>query len=239
MLVETKAIVLHSIKYNDSSLIAHCYTETLGIQSFMLKGILSAKKGKIRKAHFQPLTLLNLQFQHKNKGRLNFIKELRVEQPYQTIYTSIEKNTIALFLSEILYKSLREEEANPLLFEYLENAVLWLDSHDTTANFHLLFLLKLTQFLGFYPNAQKSQGEYFNLEDGCFTLEQPLAHHIAGNTTMHLKQLLGMNFATDNLPKLNQTARRELLNALVQYFELHLHGFSKPKSLEILHQIFR
>ncbi|MEL0300434.1 MAG: recombination protein O N-terminal domain-containing protein, partial [Flavobacteriaceae bacterium] len=78
MLVETKAIVLHSIKYNDSSLIAHCYTETLGIQSFMLKGILSAKKGKIRKAHFQPLTLLNIQFQYKNKGGLNFIKELRV-----------------------------------------------------------------------------------------------------------------------------------------------------------------
>ena len=156
MLVETKALVLHSIKYNDSSLIAHCYTETLGIQSFMLKGILSAKKGKIRKAHFQPLTLLKLQFQHKNKGGLNFIKELRVEQPYQSIYTSIEKNTIALFLSEVLYKSLREEETNPLLFEYLENAVLWLDSNDAIANFHLLFLLKLTQFLGFYPNAQES-----------------------------------------------------------------------------------
>ena len=80
MLVQTKALVLHSIKYNDSSLIAHCYTETLGIQSFMLKGILSAKKGKMRKAHFQPLTLLNLQFQHKNKGGLNFIKELKVEE---------------------------------------------------------------------------------------------------------------------------------------------------------------
>ena len=117
MLVETKALVLHSIKYKDSSLIAHCYTETLGIQSFMLKGILSAKKGKIRKAHFQPLTLLKLQFKRKNIGCLNFIKELRVEQPYQSIYTSIEKNTIVLFLSEVLYKSLREEETNPLLFE--------------------------------------------------------------------------------------------------------------------------
>ena len=239
MLAQTKALVLHSIKYNESSLIAHCYTETLGIQSFMLKGILSSKKGKIRKAHFQPLTLLSLQFQHKNKGGLNFIKELRVLQPYQSIYTSIEKNTIALFLSEVLYKSLREEEANPLLFEYLENAFLWLDSHDNIANFHLLFLLKLTQFLGFYPNTQEEQGNYFNLEDGCFSLHKPLEHHLEGSTAMLLKQLLGMNFATDNLPKLNQTLRRELLEALVQYFELHLHGFSKPKSLEILHQIFR
>ena len=160
-------------------------------------------------------------------------------QPYQSIYTSIEKNTIALFLSEVLYKSLREEEANPLLFEYLENAFLWLDSHDNIANFHLLFLLKLTQFLGFYPNTQEEQGNYFNLEDGCFSLHKPLEHHLEGSTAMLLKQLLGMNFAADNMPKLNQTLRRELLEALVQYFELHLHGFSKPKSLEILHQIFR
>lgn len=239
MLVQTKALVLHSIKYNDSSLIAHCYTERLGIQSFMLKGILSAKKGKIRKAHFQPLTLLQLQFQHKNKGGLNFIKELKVEQPYQSIYTSIEKNTIALFLSEVLYKSLREEEANSRLFEYLENALLWLDANENISNFHLLFLLKLTQFLGFYPNDQEQQGTYFNLEDGCFTSDKPLAHHLEENTAKLFKQLLGMNFATDNLLKLNQTSRRELLNALVQYFELHLHGFSKPKSLEILHQIFR
>ena len=239
MLVQTKALVLHSIKYNDSSLIAHCYTERLGIQSFMLKGILSAKKGKIRKAHFQPLTLLQLQFQHKNKGGLNFIKELKVEQPYQSIYTSIEKNTIALFLSEVLYKSLREEEANSRLFEYLENALLWLDANENISNFHLLFLLKLTQFLGFYPNDQEQQGTYFNLEDGCFTSDKPLAYHLEENTAKLFKQLLGMNFATDNLLKLNQTSRRELLNALVQYFELHLHGFSKPKSLEILHQIFR
>ena len=110
MLVETKAIVLHSIKYNDSSLIAHCYTETLGIQSFMLKGILSAKKGKIRKAHFQPLTLLNLQFQHKNKGRLNFIKELRVEQPYQTIYTSIEKIPLRYFCQKYCIKVLEKKK---------------------------------------------------------------------------------------------------------------------------------
>jgi DNA repair protein RecO (recombination protein O) len=239
MLVESKAIVLHSIKYNDTSLIAHCYTEKLGLQSFMLKGILSSKKGKIRKAHFQPLSILQLQFQHKNKGGLNFIKELKVEHPYKSIYSTIEKNTIALFLSDVLYKSLREEEASPLLFEYLENAFLWLDSHDNHANFHLLFLIKLTQFLGFYPNLEEDQGNFFNLESGCFSRYKPLEHSIEGNTARLLRELLGMNFASNNFPKLNQQSRQELLNALVHYFELQLHGFSKPKSLEILHQIFR
>lgn len=238
MLVQTKALVLHTLKYNDNSLIAHCYTKALGKQSFLLKGILSSKKGKIRKAHFQPLSLLDIHFQHKNKGGLNFIKELKVDPPYQSIYTAIEKNTIALFLAEVLYKSLQQEDADPLLFEYLENALLWLDTHDEIANFHLLFLVKLTQFLGFYPFVEQEDSPYFNLMSGCFTSYPPNEKFIDGPPAQHLKQLLGTNFASSSLPKLNQHSRRELLEALVYYYELHLHGFSSPKSLPILHQIF-
>ena len=110
MLVETKALVLHSIKYNDSSLIAHCYTKTLGIQSFMLKGILSAKKGKIRKAHFQPMTLLKLQFQHKNKGGLNFIKELRVEQPIKVSILGLIKTPLLSFCQKYCIKVLEKKK---------------------------------------------------------------------------------------------------------------------------------
>lgn len=238
MLVQTKALVLHTIKYNDNSLIAHCYTQALGKQSFLLKGILSSKKGKIRKAHFQPLSLLDIHFQHKNKGGLNFIKELKVDPPFQSIYTSIPKNTIALFLSEVLYKSLQQEEPDLPLFEYLENALLWLDTHDDIANFHLLFLLKLTQFLGFYPFVEEEESPYFSLVNGCFTSLPPQGKFLDGLAAQQLKQLLGTNFATLNLPKLNQQSRRELLEALVHYYELHLHGFSSPKSLPILHQIF-
>ena len=113
MLIQTKAIVLHTLKYNDTSLIAHCYTEVLGKQSFLLKGILSARKGGIRKAYFLPMTQLEIQFQHKNKGGLNFLKEVKILHPYQQLYTDIKKNALVLFLSEIIYKSLKEEETIP------------------------------------------------------------------------------------------------------------------------------
>ena len=238
MLIQTKAIVLHTLKYNDTSLIAHCYTEALGKQSFLLKGILSARKGAIRKAHFLPLTQLEIQFQHKNKGGLNFLKEVKILHPYQQLYTDIKKNAIVLFLSEIIHKSLKEEETNPLLFEFLENAFLWLDSNEDIANFHLLFLLKLSQFLGFYPYLDQEDGQYFNLESGCFTASIPLGKHIKGTSAQLLRDLLGMNFAGIKTPKINQHSRRELLEAMVNYFELHLLGFSKPKSLSILHDVF-
>ncbi|MDC1029837.1 DNA repair protein RecO [Flavobacteriaceae bacterium] len=238
MLIQTKAIVLHTLKYNDTSLIAHCYTEALGKQSFLLKGILSARKGGIRKAYFLPMTQLEIQFQHKNKGGLNFLKEVKILHPYQQLYTDIKKNALVLFLSEIIYKSLKEEETNPLLYEFLENAFLWLDSNEDIANFHLLFLLKLSQFLGFYPHLDQENGAYFNLESGCFTSSTPLEKHIKGNSAQLLKELLGMNFAGIKRPKINQHTRRELLEAMVNYFELHLLGFSKPKSLSILHDVF-
>ena len=238
MLIQTKAIVLHTLKYNDTSLIAHCYTEALGKQSFLLKGILSARKGGIRKAYFLPMTQLEIQFQHKNKGGLNFLKEVKILHPYQQLYTDIKKNALVLFLSEIIYKSLKEEETNPLLYEFLENAFLWLDSNEDIANFHLLFLLKLSQFLGFYPHLDQENGPYFNLESGCFTSSTPLEKHIKGNSAQLLKELLGMNFDGIKRPKINQHTRRELLEAMVNYFELHLLGFSKPKSLSILHDVF-
>lgn len=238
MLIQTKAIVLHTLKYNDTSLIAHCYTEALGKQSFLLKGILSARKGGIRKAYFLPLTQLEIQFQHKNKGGLNFLKEVKILHPYQELYTNIKKNAIVLFLSEIIHKSLNEEETNPLLFEFIENALLWLDSNEDIANFHLLFLLKLTQFLGFYPYLDHEEAHYFSLESGCFTAFKPTGKHLKGNSVHLLQELLGMNFAEIKTPKINQHSRRELLEAMVNYFELHLLGFSKPKSLSILHDVF-
>lgn len=238
MLTQTKAIVLHAIKYNDSSLIAHCYTEALGKQSFLLKGILSAKKGALRKAYFQPLTLLDIHFKHKHKGGLNFIKEAKILHPYQNIYSDIKKNAIALFLSEIIHKSLQEEENNPLLFAFLENAFLWLDSNENCIDFHLLFMLKFTQFLGFYPNLDQESDPYFNLESGCFCASPPSHRYLKGECAETLKNLLGMNFATQKLPEINQHTRRELINAMVSYFELHLLGFSTPKSLSILHEVF-
>ena len=238
MLVHTNAIVLHTLKYNDSSLIVHCYTQAIGKQSFLLKGILTARKGKFRTAYFQPLMLLEVVFNHKKKSGLQFLKEVKVIHPYQELYSNIKKNAIALFLSEMVYKSLGEEEENALLFAFLKHAFLWLDAHEDIANFHLIFLLKFSQFLGFYPNVENIDFPYFNLASGCFTAHPPQQNVLEGEHLEIFKSLLGMNFDVQKVPKINQHKRRELIEAMVSYFELHLLEFSTPKSLAVLHAVF-
>ena len=238
MLVRTKAIVLNTIKYSDTSLITHCYTEVLGRQSFILKGILTVKKGSIRKSQFEVLSQLEILFDHKKNRKLQFLKEVKVIYPYVTIPNKIEKNALAQFLAETLKNAIIEEEANPSLYVFLETAFHWLDSHDEISNFHLIFLINLTKYLGFFPNEDHSDALYFNLETGCFDSIMPKEKHIDDDQLVLFKKILGMNFGGILVHKLNRTKRRELLETLIQYFELHLLGFSKPKSLQILNEIF-
>jgi DNA repair protein RecO (recombination protein O) len=115
MEITTKAVVLNAIKYQDSSLIARCYTESDGVKSYMLRGILKARKGKLKAAYFQPLTQLRITAKHSNKNTLNYIKEVEVIHHYNSIYKDIIKQSIALFLSEVINYSIREEESNEIL----------------------------------------------------------------------------------------------------------------------------
>jgi len=235
---KTKAIVISSIKYADTSLIVNCYTEECGIKSYLLKGILTSKKGKIKKAFFQALTQLEIVANHNNKGHLNSIKEARVLHHYKTLHTTITKQSISLFLSEILNSCLREEETNKALYHYLENAFIWLDTHDTVSNFHLLFLVHLTKYLGFYPE-EKNNLAYFDLVEGNF-VKQPVSNfYIQEPLISHFKTLLGTNF--DSLPNVsfNNLQRQELITFLIQYISLHLQTFKMPKSLLILQELFK
>ena len=140
-LVTTKAIVISSLKYGDTSLIVSCFTQNEGLKAYLIKGVLSSKKGKIKAAYFQPLTQLKIEANHNNKGNLNSLKEVHVVNPYKNIYSNIFKQTIVLFLSEILGSTIQEEEENESLFSYLETSLSWLDTHDKTSNFHLLFFI--------------------------------------------------------------------------------------------------
>ncbi|MDV7186513.1 DNA repair protein RecO [Lutibacter sp. TH_r2] len=237
MLEQTKAIVLHSIKYGDSSLITTCYTEKCGVKSYMLKGVLKSRKSKIKPAYFQPLTQLVLTVNHNNKGALNSIREVEIEQFYTSIHTDIKKQTIALFLAEILNYSIKEEELNSSLYQYLEASFLWLDTHSNISNFHLLFLLNLTKFLGFYPDLNTSDNNYFDLYEARFTTKQN-HHTVSGDKIVQFKKLLGIHFDAIHTVNFNAESRQVVLSILIQYFELHLSGFRKPKSLQVLKSIF-
>lgn len=236
-MVATKAIVINAIKYAESSLIVTCYTKEFGIKKYLLKGILKAKRAKLKTAYFYPLMQLKLIANHNYKGHLNYIKEAEITNHYQQLYTQIKKQTIALFIAEMLYLSLKEEEENKTLFKYLETSLLWLDTQDNITNFHLLFLLNLTKYLGFYPEIKNKELPYFNLLEGRFE-SSSTSLSISKEKLNSLKMLLGINFDALHTIEFNSQSRQEILTVLIQYFELHLSGFKKPKSLNVLQSVF-
>ena len=236
MIVKTKAIVLRVVKFKDTSLIVKCYTE-LGIKSYLLKGILSNRKSKLKAAYFQLLNILDLIAYHNKKGNLNSIKEAKISYPLNNISTNMGKQSIVMFLAEILNYALQEEEANKTLFQFLKKSLKFLDKEKKIGNFHLMFLLKLTGFLGFYPQTKNIDYPYFNLHEGLFETTNSLTS-IKDFKINLFKSLLGINFDTMHTLKLNKKEKNMLLDILINYYELHLSGFKKLNSLPILKSLF-
>lgn len=239
MPIATKAIVLSSLKYGETSIIIKAFTEAEGLKSYLLKGVRSSKKKKLKPAYFFPLMQLEIVATHKNKGTLDTLHQAKALTPCQTLYIDRRKNSLVLFLAEILTQSLRQQEQDKALFRYLEYALQWLDQHEAIANFHLLFLLHLTKHFGFYPDTAYQNAPYFDLLEGNFCNTLPPNPLLEGQSLKHFKAILDLPL--DALPTLHigKHHRQELLKKLVLYFELHIHGFQKPKSLAVLTAIFQ
>lgn len=236
MLVSLNLIVLSKIKYKDSDLIVKAYTKQKGIVSYILKGVLSSKKNK-KTAYFQLLSQLQVETDFKHNRNLQYLKDCKNHHLYTSLHTNIYKSAITLFLAEMLTLVLNEEEQNDTLFSYIESALLWLDLNDSFSNFHLLFLLNLSKYLGFYPDVTHIDLNYFNLKDGEFQLHNT-SHSISGEDLKLFKQFLGINFDVINDVKINASQRNMFLNTLLKYYELQLLDFKKPKSLQVLNDVF-
>ena len=236
MQIKTKAIVISSLKYQEKSLIVKCFTQTDGLKSYFVHNAFSSRSAGRKIAYFQPLSLLEIVAVHKNKGTLETFKEITLAHPYDSIATDVVKSTIAIFLAEVLHHAIREEEKNEALFEFLETALLWFDHHDEVANFHLILLLEVSKFLGFYP-AKPEQGEnYFEMVEGVFTQNHSLSC-LEESPTLLLKRLLQLRFDSDQ-KVFSGGDRRVLLGILMDYYAFHLDGFRRPKSLEVLQEVF-
>lgn len=238
MHIKSPALVLQTIKFGDSNLIAKIYTKQAGLKSYVLKGILKSKKGKLNKALFVPLTLLELEANHKDKGTLEYIKEAQLLVPYNSLHTQVTKQALALFLAEVLQLAIQEEEQNKPLFDFLAESLVWLDESTQFANFHIVFLLQLAAHLGFAPDGASTAAPCFNLQEGRFTelTIDPLC--VCDDSATHFKAFFGMDFDASNGIKLNKIQRFKVLNLLLQYYQLHLQNFKAPKSLEVLNQLF-
>ncbi len=238
MVITTNAIVLSSLKYSEADLIVKCYTESSGLKSYLLKNILKSRKGKLKASYFQPLTLLDLEVVHRDKGNLERIKEAKVLYPYKTLHTKVIKSAMVIFIAEILTNSIQEEVEDKALFQFLINSLIWLDNNNEIANFHILFLLKLSLYLGFYPDTSSTAHGNFNLLEGIF---QPFNDGKYCENGVHvemLKQFFGIKFDEISRIKPTKKVRLDILSLMLLYYQLHLQSFKKPKSLLVLNQIF-
>ena len=241
MLTKTQAIVLHSIKYGETRLIVDMFTRSHGRLSFIVN-IPKSAKAKVKKQLFQPLTLLEIEADISQKVQLQKLKDMRLAVPFLSIPFHPHKLAISLFMAEFLYYALRSEQRNELLYDYLENSFLWLDGQDGHfANFHLVFLMRLSRFLGFYPNLDDYvAGDYFDLRESVF-LSLPPVHHdfLYPEEAGKVQLMMRMDYPTMHLFRLSHQERNRLLEVSLTYYRLHLPDFPEMKSVSVLQELYQ
>ena len=240
MLHKTRGIVLHTLPYGDKYLIVAIYTELFGRVGYL---ITPARRGKggVAQALLMPLSLLDLEVEHRNDRDLQRIREARSLSLPTALQTHPVKNAEALFLAEILYRVIREKESDPPLFHFLFDAVRHLETADAgIANFHLTFLFRLAVYLGIRPNRETYvEGRYFDLLEGIFTEEVPLhGRYLNADDSRVMARLTKMTFANMSLFAFSHTERSAILGHVLDFYRLHLPGFPELKSLEVLRALF-
>ena len=240
MLTKTQAIVLHTIKYGETRIIVDMFTRTHGRLSFIVN-IPKSIKAKTKKQFFQPLNILEIEVDVRQKVQLQKLSDVRLASPFSSIPFNPHKLSISLFIAEFLYYALRSEQQNALLYDYVESSILWLDSQDDRyANFHLVFLMRLSRFLGFYPNLEHYQtGDYFDLRESMFLPTPPLHRDFLYPEEAEKVQLMmRMDYPTMHLFKMTHQERNRLLEVTITYYRLHLTDFPELKSIAVLQELY-
>lgn len=243
MVHATKGIVLRTVKYGDTSIITTVYTEIFGVQSYLVKGVRQSSRTSAGKASFfQPAAILDMEVHHNQLKQIQFIKEYQWSYLYEHVLSDVVKNTIALFIIELLQHSLKQPEANPELFYLIEDTLKQLDKGNETlaGNLPLHFALHLSSELGFQMQGSYSdQTPFFDLKEGMFIANRPAhAYYIEDSLAMITSQLLAIRFYNDlETIKLNRQVRRQLLSAYQVFLSLHIQDFGEMKSFAILQEI--
>lgn len=230
MLKEAEGIVIHSIKYGDNGRIVLIYTDNEGLTSFIVQGFTA--KSPFKKVHFQVLNILKLNFYFKQRSKLQRLKEVKlIETCSQDL--NIMKVSVKMFVSEILYKSIKEEESNPDLYTFLKNWIINFDQNQLfDPNAHLYFILDLSKYLGFYPHSEaKGENARFLMKEGVFVSLEKANSALALDKSQLLLRLL------NNEQNFSNKERRTLIYILLEYYALHLENFKEIKSQAVLETV--
>ena len=240
MLVKTEAIVLHSLKYGETRLIVDMFTREAGRLSFIVP-LPKTPKSRLKKQYFQPMTLLEVECDLRLRAQLQKLRDARLLSTYLSIPFSPEKLALSLFTAEFLYHALRSEQQNAPLFAYVCDSMQWLDTVESDfANFHLTFLMRLSRFLGFYPNLDDYvDGCVFDLRAATFSLQVPTHRDfLQPDDARRIHTLMRMDFPTMRLYRLSRQDRNRIVNVLLYYYRLHIPQFPELKSLPVLQELW-
>lgn len=229
------------MKYNDEAIIANVLTEAAGCVSFIVR-VSRSPRSAVRHTLFRPLALLELEWNHRpGAPGLRRPKTAQTAVPLVSLPYDPHKAAMALFLAEFLHHAVRDEYEPGALFRYVFQSIEWLDAcRKGFANFHLVFLLRLSRFLGFAPNLEgMREGDYFDMEASRFVPVRPLhAHCIEPADAARLPLLMRMNFGTMHVFRFSGAERSRLLEYINDYYRLHLPSFPELKSLAVLKELF-
>jgi len=242
MILSTPGLVLHTTPYSESSVVVKVFTRQLGVRSYIIKGV-RGRGGRVKQNLLQPLVCLDMVVYNNEKNDLNHIKEISPRHPSTVSYSpslsptqSPMENALRFFMTEVLYKALREAEPMPALFDYVENAPVACCSAVDIANFPIAFLLTVARHLGIEPLDNYSHREpFFDLQEGCFVAVSTETT-LSSRLSEALHSYLASPHSAFRFPLDERTA---LINALIAYYHLHLSGFSHFHSHEILHTVLK
>ncbi|MCC8144968.1 MAG: DNA repair protein RecO [Bacteroidales bacterium] len=240
MLYKTRAIVLYSLDYSDAYSIIHTYTEEFGPVSY-LTARAKGKKTRIPKSVFYPLSVLELEVDHQNLREIHRLKEAKVHIPFLSLLNNPVKSIISIFLAEFIGKVIRESNPNKLLFDYiLQSLQVFNLLEKDYANFHLVFIMRISQFLGFSPDSTGyEKGMFFDMQNGIFVGRKPQhVHFLDAEESNAFFNILRMNYNNMAAFKLSRHERKDIIYRILEYYRLHLTNFPDIKSLEILHEVF-
>ncbi|MDL2322771.1 DNA repair protein RecO [Bacteroidales bacterium OttesenSCG-928-A17] len=240
MLHKTRGLVLHNRPYSDVYSIVLIYTEEFGPVSYLVPRS-RGKKSSVSKSLFYPLAILDLEVDHQNLREIQRIKEAKIHFASQDLLQDPIKSSIGIFLAEFLSKILREVHPNSQLFIYLTDSIRVLDmSRGGYANFHLSFMINLTRFMGFTPDADTyAAGAFFDMQNGVFVSFKPAsAHFLNPDESLVFHHLLRINYNNMRIFRFSGRERKLIIDRILEYYRIHLVHFPDIKSLDILHEVF-
>ena len=206
----------------------------------MVKGVRKSRKQN-RSNLFQPLFILEFEVYHKEATEMHLVKEVSRATPLNSIPYDLTKSTQAIFMAEVLYRAVREEEPNPVLAQFLMYTIQLLDAlEEPSPDFHIVFLFQLTKYLGFYPKNNYGDGNiFFNLVSGSFKSGPgDPAIQLAEEASDLWRRCMMFDYQSVKDAELNGAQRKSVLDQLVRYYKLHVDGMGEIRSLEVLHDFF-